>query len=229
MALVSRPNWRHISKLLGLRACAFGAARRSEYFSISRDLTNASQHLWPIDRQPQTEQYEPPSFDSMYAVSNPVGPPPTISTGTDSPGRSPFCSVPLRAAPLLVVDSITPGIFSEVFSFTYRAGVECSEEDVWLIVNIAKSLQHRTHPIRSSSSLTERQDHLLFSSHGARFGCGTSVVQPRNRSARSCLILAFPRDVFRFVGFAGIMGPVDDFFRQPDTDLPAAGFPNEGE
>lgn len=76
----------------------------------------------------------------MYAVSNPVGPPPTMRTGTDRPGRSPFCSVPFRIAPLLVVDSITPGILREVFFFACRAAVECSETDVWLIVNITKSL-----------------------------------------------------------------------------------------
>lgn len=39
MAFVSRPNWRHISRLRGQRAWALGAAKRFAYFSIRRDLT----------------------------------------------------------------------------------------------------------------------------------------------------------------------------------------------
>lgn len=84
-AAVSSPNWRHISSVLGHSAWAFGAASRCGYFSTIRDLTAGSgQSGGAIDSGSWSCFVEtvPPNLESRAAASSPVGPPPTMRTGT---------------------------------------------------------------------------------------------------------------------------------------------------
>lgn len=85
MSFTSKSNCRHISKVRGDSAWAFGAARRVGYRSMIRDLTVDRKRAFRI-----SQFHIPPSRESMCARSNPVGPPPTIRTGTST-----FCDVPI--------------------------------------------------------------------------------------------------------------------------------------
>lgn len=54
ISFTSIPNWRHISRDLGDRACALGAASLLGYLSITRDLTIFFQQffgLWNYEFQ----------------------------------------------------------------------------------------------------------------------------------------------------------------------------------